>query len=179
MTPSNIMAGFKITSVYPVNRYAILPCEKDQVSLCELTGLKFVPFYTPTRSRRILLSSHVNYDDSSVSLLEDNNNNLSSLSEPNDDSHPFLAEEEAKFKKRLEEGYDIATDLRYNLWLKSLPCDVLPPQTIIAPFLTVPEVKYPSTMHKASHRKITGMEYHKALMEKEAKKTVEAERKAL
>ena len=125
------------------------------------------------------MPSHVNYDDSSVesSLSEDNNNNLSSLSEPNDDSHPFTADEEAKFKKQLEEGYDIATDLRYNLWLKS--CDVLPPQTIIAPFLTVPEVKYPSTMHKASHRKITGMEYHKALMEKEAKKTVEAERKAL
>ena len=125
------------------------------------------------------MPSHVNYDDSSVepSLSEDDDN--FSLSEPNDDSHPFTAEEEAKFKKRLEEGYDIATDLRYNLWLKSLPCDVLPLQTIIAPFLTVPEVKYPSTMHKASHRKITGMEYHKALMEKEAKKTVEAERKAL
>ena len=181
MTPSNIMAGFKITGVYPVNRYAILPREKDQVSLCERTGLKFIPFYTPTRSRRILLPSHVNYDDSLVesSLSEDNDNKFSSLLEPNDDSHPFTAEEEVKFRKRLEEGYDIATDSRYNLWLKSLPCDVLPPQTTIAPFLTVPEVKYPSTMHKASGRIITGMEYRKALMEKEEKKKVEAERKAL
>ena len=159
MTPSNIMAGFKITGVYPVNWYAILPCEKDQVSLCECTGLKFIPFYTSTRSRRILLPSHVNYDDSSVesSLSEDNENNLSSLLEPNDDSHPFTAEEEAKFRKRLEEGYDIATDLRYNLWLKSLSFDVLPPQTTIAPFLTVLEAKYPSTMHKASGRIITGV----------------------
>ena len=65
------------------------------------------------------------------------------------------------------------------MWLKSLPCDVLPPQTTIAPFLTIPEVKYPSTMHKASGRIIIGMEYCKALMEKEEKKKVEAERKAL
>ena len=82
------------------------------------TGLKFIPFYTPTRSR-ILLPSHVNYDDSLVesSLSEDNDNNFSFPSEPNDDSHPFTAEEEAKFRKQLEEGYDIATDLRCNLWL--------------------------------------------------------------
>ena len=87
------------------------------MSLCEHTGLKFIPFYTmtrssriqlpcytPTRSRRILLPSHVNYDDSLVEsyLSEDNDNNLSFLSEPNDYSHPFTAEGEAKFKSDLK-----------------------------------------------------------------------------
>ena len=93
MTPSNVMAGFKITGVYPVNQYTVPPREKDQVSLCESTGLKFISFYTPTRSRRILLPSHVNYNDSLVesSLSENNDNNLSSLSEPNGNSHPFTA----------------------------------------------------------------------------------------
>ena len=58
MTPSNITAGFKITVVYPINRFALLLCEyNEKQSLLEHTGLKFIPFYTPRRTRKIPLPS--------------------------------------------------------------------------------------------------------------------------
>ena len=202
MTPSNIMAGFKVTGVYPLNRYAVLPCDKVPMSLTERTGLKFIPFYTPTRSRRIPLHTPANYvshttnhissttpaheesflevsnHDESLETSFSENDDYTLLSEP-EDSFAFTAEEDAKFRKRFEEGYDIDTDTRYNLWLKSLPCYTLPPQTTIQSFLKVPDVKRPNTTHVASGRIITSVEYRKNLMEKEKKKKEEAERKAL
>ena len=56
MTPSNIMAGFKITGVYPVNSLALISPETvPKLTLCERTGLKYIPFYTPKKSQRLSL----------------------------------------------------------------------------------------------------------------------------
>ena len=65
MTPSNITAGFKITGVYPLNRFTLLPPEdNEKQSLCERTGLNFIPFYTPRRSRKVPLQSTSTEDQS-------------------------------------------------------------------------------------------------------------------
>lgn len=51
MTPKNIMAGFRTTGVYPVNRHACqLPGAERKVSLSEKTGLSYIPLYTPAKS---------------------------------------------------------------------------------------------------------------------------------
>ena len=48
------------------------------------------------------LSPQRNYDDNSR----------------NEDDFVFTADEEAKYRRRQEEGYDIETDTRYNAWLR-------------------------------------------------------------
>ncbi len=51
MTPNNIISGFRVTGVYPVNCYKILPTTPSKSpTICERTGLKFVPLLTPIRS---------------------------------------------------------------------------------------------------------------------------------
>jgi hypothetical protein len=92
---------------------------------------------------------------------------------------PFTQDEIARFKKRYNEGYDIKTDDRYNKWLADQECFLSVPQTTIAPFLQLPDVKYPDTsQHQASARIITSNEYRYKLMEKQKQKQDELERKA-
>lgn len=46
--PTNIVSGFRITGIYPTNRYQVIPkCPSKPSSLCERTGLKFIPLFTP------------------------------------------------------------------------------------------------------------------------------------
>ena len=49
-------------------------------------------------------------------LLSVRNNSDNSITE---DDFVFTAEEEAKYRRRQEEGYDIVTDTRFNAWLRS------------------------------------------------------------
>ena len=55
MTPANIVAGFRSTGVFPLNRYAVLrhlqPVEdREIVDLASQMGL-YLPLYSPTKSR--------------------------------------------------------------------------------------------------------------------------------
>ena len=78
MTMSNIMSGFRITGVYPVNRNAIIE-DDHSISMKKDSNLKYIPLFSPihggSRSRSMkgsddLLSiSEEVVDDSS--LLED------------------------------------------------------------------------------------------------------------
>ncbi len=94
MSMTNAITGFRITGIFPFNRYALRP-RKDhlqqpkQRSLAEQTGLKYIPLFTPARTRR----------QSRVATP--------SFSEP----------EVARFQVRFEEGYDL-DDPRYTLWKK-------------------------------------------------------------
>ena len=49
MTPKNILAGFRITGVHPLNRHVLDPDHKKP-SLAEKTGLRYIPLYTPSKS---------------------------------------------------------------------------------------------------------------------------------
>ncbi len=92
----------------------------------------------------------------------------------------FTAEELARFNKRFEEGYDLTTDERYNLWLLTRDITLPKPNTSITPFLDLPMVKFPDTSkHKASGRVITSVDFRRQLMEKQKKKEQESEMKAL
>ncbi len=89
-------------------------------------------------------------------------------------SPTFTNEEKVIFNKRKEEGYDITTDERYNLWF-SLQIDVpQPPQhhsTASKVFATLPQVtKYPTFMPKSTARVVTSIECRREINEKEKQK---------
>ena len=101
MTIPNAMAAFHTTGIYPFNRSAIqvmdnTPPVNDQRSLCAKTGLAFIPLYSPARSERSERSEHLTKRHTETQFTED---------------------EIARFTLRYEEGYDIASDDRYNTWL--------------------------------------------------------------
>lgn len=49
MTPKNILAGFRVTGVHPLNRKAF-DGDHQKASLAEKTGLRYIPLYTPSKS---------------------------------------------------------------------------------------------------------------------------------
>lgn len=50
MTMLNVVAGFKVTGIYPLNRDALKP-KKCKSSLLKDTGLKYIPMLTPRPCR--------------------------------------------------------------------------------------------------------------------------------
>ena len=87
MTMKNIQAGFKYTGTYHLNRDAIVPSRKDATStLAQRTRLKFIPLYSLARRYRPPITQEA----------------------------VFTEEEESRFQKRFQEGYDITSDDRYN-----------------------------------------------------------------
>ena len=79
MTMKNIVSGFKVTGVYPVDRYAIkLPSERCQQSfrpesLVKESGLAYIPLYSPHRCATPTSSichSTASYDDSRSFTIE-------------------------------------------------------------------------------------------------------------
>ena len=81
------------------------PIDTVSESLAEETGLPYIHFYTPIRSHRSKSVTH--------SMDQDASSDCDSSS---DDA--FTEEEHTRYMKQLEEGYDITSDSRYNLWLK-------------------------------------------------------------
>lgn len=64
MVIPNIVAAFRTTGIYPLNRHAIhiedptAPIDTGSESLAEETGLPYIPFYTPIRSHRSKSVTH-------------------------------------------------------------------------------------------------------------------------
>ncbi len=91
MTMGNIVSGFRVTGVYPVNRNAIqLLDESSRPSLPEGTGLAFIPLYSLARHQR----------PASVACSP----SVTAFSE----------KELQHFQRRFDNGYDIKTDEQYN-----------------------------------------------------------------
>ena len=94
VTIRNIVGGFRVKDVYPIDRsvFAELPKQKD--TLTQQTGLAFIPLYSPARTSQLGASS----------LCDD----IPSLS----------TEEIVRFETRYENGYNLHHDEWYNCWLK-------------------------------------------------------------
>ena len=90
----------------------------------------------------------------------------------------FSDDELALFAKRKEEGYDIESDLRYNLWLslqgeQQAPAVSLPPaQSLISKIVGMnpPEKKNPQFMPKSCARVVTSEQCRLKINERERKK---------
>ena len=202
LTPKNIMAGFRTTGIFPFNRNAIeLPGDAVQ-NLSEITGIAYIPLYSPTK--RCIPPQDVSTDKVEDSMLYEEDchvshacspeqyrpmkrnttmsyflptptptaakgsvlsknrssrvltsaENLKRLEEKEREkerkaqekeersrkreskkqvrhdlstrpvpelgiSEPFSQSEHEKFSHRYENGFDIATDPRYNAWLNA------------------------------------------------------------
>ena len=61
MTANNIKAGFRTTGIYPYNPEAVIQrkAASPPPSLCQRTGLKYIPFFSPAtpRHRRVRCTS--------------------------------------------------------------------------------------------------------------------------
>ena len=79
MTIKNIQAGFRCTGIYPCNCDIVIPSKPSDssISLAEHTGVKFIPLYSPVKPRIRTCYTR------------------------------FTKEEEVKFQRQLEEGYDL------------------------------------------------------------------------
>ena len=187
MTMPNIMAAFRTTGIHPFNRRSIAIDEvTPSQSLAEKTGLAFIPFYTPMRKSKSALKSDASTKDD-VQDLE------------------FTEEEQARFIRRLQEGYDITSDARYNLWLKkySAPTETsqndsgtmpasdhetpqsnlligktLKPRSLVRQFLpNPPQTRKPQSYEKKTSKVLTSAEHRKEIEEKERQKREKLEEK--
>ena len=99
MTMQNVIAGFRVTGVCPLDpdRFLVvedLESERAQrpCSLAEATGLAYIPLYSPAPQKRRLGT------------------------QPQTAS--FSPEQVVIFQRRYENGYDLDIDPHYNLWLQ-------------------------------------------------------------
>ena len=158
MTPKNILAGFRTTGVYPLNRDAIeLPCDDVASNLCQKTGLPYIPLYTPVKRR---------------------------ISDQVAESPKFSQSELLKFEQYYDYEQD-CDDPRYKLWLNKYHPELpllqesplqscyqqVAPHNTLSPFLSLPDPPrhHPSTQSHSS-RVLTSAENLRALQEKEMQK---------
>ena len=170
MTKKNIVSGFRVTGVYPVNRKVVeKPKELSKPSLMEATGLAYIPLYSPAK----------------VSLCIGTQQGTE-----------FSPEELEKFKCRYENGYNFNVDERYNSWFRMYHPDECREQDRSTSFsddqvimsdcqksdwqklLTVPDPLPTKTLKpKQTARVLTGPEFLQQVREKELKKKEEAMKK--
>ncbi len=97
MTMKNVIAGFKTTGIYPVDRNAVIKkVEYDHTSVSETT-LPFLPMTSPMPRKKNWCRPPI------------------SSSQPT--SCTFTSAETALFERRYENQYDLTTDKQYNRWL--------------------------------------------------------------
>ncbi len=100
MTITNVVSGFRITSIYPCNRQALLERISTSSSLAEETGLAYIPIYSPSVRRTTSRTGHgEDVNVVSTGYLE------------------FSEEEVDLFEEWFQEGLNVANDDRYSTWL--------------------------------------------------------------
>jgi len=99
MTMQNVIAGFRVTGVWPLDPDKFLVTEESEEdahfgpsSLAEATGLAYIPLYSPAPGKR-----------------------KQRMQSP---TTSFSPEQLVLFLQRYENGYDLDIDPNYNLWLQ-------------------------------------------------------------
>ena len=90
MTMENVISGFRITGVYPINRAAVFiktPVKSKMADL-EAKKIHYLPLYSPSRHTFPVHNT------------------------------TFTTEEILCFQQRYEEGYNLETDVQYNKWVE-------------------------------------------------------------
>ena len=127
MTIANIIGGFRVTGVYPVNRDALSPPSLESETLSKETGLPFIPLYSPaaraTGAHRFngdtLCSPNQECDSFSGEIGQDSSSIHSPVPQHEPREEGFTEREIALFETRYENGYDVIGDDRYSQWLST------------------------------------------------------------
>ena len=106
MTISNIVSGFRVTGIYPIDREKLLEPLINPSQLTQDTGLAYIPLYSPTvRSKRT--TSRIGSGD------------MKSSFEICGEEVAFTKEELAVFEKWFDNGDNVTDNSRYSLWLSN------------------------------------------------------------
>ena len=140
MTPRNITSSFRVTGVFPPNRKAIpIPGYSEATrststptaKVASSHGIQYLPFYTPSRPEGQQRDPSPSFSDLPHPFSEVDQTQLQPSFEDEDiplhpspfsagkQIPPFTSDEHKRFQRRFEEGFDIDSDERYNLWLQS------------------------------------------------------------
>ena len=163
MTPINVLAGFRTTGVYPLNRDAIkLPGDGVVSSLCQKTGISYIPLYTPIKRR---------------------------ISEVSVTSPSFTQSELLEFEQYYDDGLMCCENPRYKLWLETYQPELpllhdSPPLSryrpaerhgTLSPFFSLPAPpRSKPKIQTRCDRVLTSAENLRALQEKEIQKQEKA-----
>ena len=123
MTPSTIIGGFKNTGVFPINRRVVTVSNTPTAVIAKKKGILYMPFYSasPDSVSQHTVGEGVRQSDS-------------------DQPAVFTAEEQDRFKRRYEEGYDLTHDEQYNEWLKTRASESIRVRMFTTPEETSPGV---------------------------------------
>lgn len=175
MTVANIMGGFKVTGVYPLDRHVLVLPQQEPQELSQETGLRFIPLYS-------LCKRHPSPVDADLTLTNSGLIESSILDTPTAaySNSTFTEEEVALFERRYENGYDMVGDSRYREWL----CKSHPNTTLLMPFTSKSVQRYldcPACIGnhklKSCGRALTSVENMKIIAEKEKLKKQKEEEK--
>ena len=122
MMPATVMSGFKAAGVFPLDRKAIkIPGEVSTTTntptavLARREGIRYMPFMFSTEKKQLTgLHDHEDQQLQKPRNLEEDTAEYDITYSPNP---IFSDEEEARFARRYENGYDLKHDKKYNLWL--------------------------------------------------------------
>ena len=128
MTMANIIGGFRVTGVYPVNRDALSPPSLESETLSRETGLPFIPLYSP--AARVTGAHHFNGDtlcspnQECDSFSGEIGLDSSSIYSPVPQHEPrkmgLLRERLHSSRHDMKNGYDVMGDDRYRQWLSKI-----------------------------------------------------------
>ena len=199
MTAKTMSASFRATGVYPFNREAIQVAEMAKVCKDIDKGvISYLPLYSPAPKRqRSVPVPRLSFHEEVEKLCNQSLTSPPASPLPAGSEPEFSPEEERLFQTRWENGYDIATDSRYNQWVmtkKESDTEVekrtestratsttSDHQSALQELLLIPEL--PSALKKNSEKKfrsarvLTSEAALEQMEERERKKREEEERK--
>ena len=168
MTMNNILGGFRVTGIYPVNRNIIdVPKEPSKPSLPEATGLAYIPLYR--------MSTQVKAADFTLEELEKFESRFENGCDLKTDQrynrwlqmyHPqeYPENDQSSFGEESISRVVMADHRQKGDWQKLLSVPHPPP-------------KKPTLKEKQSGRVLTGSDFMQQMKEKEQKKKDEALKK--
>jgi len=123
ITPGNLISGFKTCGIYPLNRLAINIPESTSATACSDTADCNTECSASVADT--LASDHNTQSSTTVSDIPASDRNAQSseafgdtaASDPDVAPQQFTADQEALFKRRFEEQYDVFIDEDYVRWL--------------------------------------------------------------
>ena len=200
MISSNITKAFRIVGVYPFNREALkVPISSSPTKKFADKSKLYIPLCSPTVTHQphVCTSSTLDSSPSPSPLVNVSYSSSEHSSSPSP-SHLFRSpvnftdEEIKRFQRRWENGYDIKTDDRYNLWLEQ-NCNKHSPdgsddqtsecrqamfRSSFSRFLKLPSPPtVPVHLQVKSDRVLTSYECIRAMEEKEKEKKRKLEQK--
>ena len=181
----NIIEGFRVNGVYPFDRHVVVPRKPKRASLAERTGLKFIPLCSPSRKQPDNTSAMVpRFSPEEIARFQVRFEEEYDLPDERYRQWVRMYHPESPPLREHDSSSPPADPESPASQLHPIPLSedenrTLPHSTFLSCLLSerVPQVKYPSPVHKSSGRVLTSSENLLRLEEKRKEKEAAAEEK--